>query len=321
MTSDLTSSPPRRRARRSLSTADVVTAVHRLGGTCTWRELRRAVPWRLIGRAVHAGLIRHPGNGLYVLPGADEGRVVARRMTGVLSHRTAAQHWGWKVKTVPRLPDVTIPANRKLRDSARGLATTHRRTLAARDVTDRDVTTPIRTVIDCCLDLPFDEALSVFDSALRGGLRRRAVVAAAAHLGPRHRTRVLAVERHATAKAANPFESVLRATALGVEGTDWDPQHRIRYDDFFAKVDLGDDTLGIVLEADSFEFHGERAAFGRDCERYGELVSRGWLVLRFTWDQVMLRPAWVARVIERTVRRRRAERGLLTDVRDPEAAA
>ena len=29
---------------------------------------------------------------------------------------------------------------------------------------------------------------------------------------------------------------------------------------------------GIVLEADSFEFHGERAAFGRDCERYDELV-------------------------------------------------
>ena len=87
---------------------------------------------------------------------------------------------------------------------------------------------------------------------------------------------------------------MLRAIALGVEGTTWDPQHRIRYDDFFAKVDLADDALGIVLEADSFEFHGERAALSRDCERYDELVSRGWLVLRFTWEQVMLRPAWVA---------------------------
>ena len=46
-----------------------------------------------------------------------------------------------------------------------------------------------------------------------------------------------------------------------------------------------------MLEADSFEFHGERAALSRDCERYDELVARDWLVLRFTWEQVMHRPA------------------------------
>ncbi len=163
----------------------------------------------------------------------------------------------------------------------------------------------MRTVVDCCLDLPFDEALSVVDSALRSGLPRRMLVAAASALGPRHRVRALHVVRLGSAKAANPFESVLRAIALQDAGTTWDPQHRIRYDDFYARVDLADETLELVLEADSFEFHGERAALSRDCERYDELVSRGWLVLRFTWEQVMLRPSWVARVIERTVRRRR----------------
>ena len=76
-----------------------------------------------------------------------------------------------------------------------------------------------------------------------------------------------------------------------------------------------------MLEADSFEFHGERAAFSRDCERYDELVSRGWLVLRFSWEQVMLRPAWVSRVIERTVRRRRAERGRMTHLQQSGEAA
>ena len=49
-------------------TTDVVTAVDRLGGTCTWRELRRAVPWRLIGATVEAGLLVHPGRGIYALP-------------------------------------------------------------------------------------------------------------------------------------------------------------------------------------------------------------------------------------------------------------
>ncbi len=298
------------RQRRGRTPVDVVTAVHRLGGTCTWRELRRAVPWRLIGRAVEAGLVTHPGNGVYALPNADEGRVVAHRLTGVVSHRDAALHWGWKVKVAPTLPDVTVPTGRKLRDSTRRLATTHRRTLALTDVSDGWVTTTVRTVIDCCLDLPFDEALSVVDSALRSDRPRHVVVAAAASLGPRHRARVLHVVRLATPKAANPFESVLRAIVLGVDGTSWDPQHPIRYDDFYARVDLADESLGIVLEADSFEFHGERSALSRDCVRYDELASRGWIVLRFTWEQVMLRPGWVAQVVARTVRRRRAERGV-----------
>ncbi|MGO4603472.1 hypothetical protein [Terrabacter sp. 2YAF2] len=181
--------------------------------------------------------------------------------------------------------------------------------------------TPPRTVVDCCLDLPFDEALSVVDSALRAGLTRGAMLTAATCLGPRHRARVLHVVRLGSAKAANPFESVLRSIALRIEGTTWDPQHRIRYDDFFAKVDLGEPSLELVLEAASFEFHGERAAFGRDCERYDELFSRGWLVLRFTWEQVMLRRAWVARVIERRVSRRRAERGGMTHLGQSGAVA
>jgi len=291
------------------TSADVVTAVHRLGGTCSWRELRRAVPWRLIGPAVDAGLVVHPGNGVYALPNADHGRVAARRVTGVVSHRTAALHWGWKVKVTPTLPDVTVPTGRKLRSSAVGVATTHRRSLAPTDLSDGWVTTPVRTVIDCCLDLPFDEALSVVDSALRSGLQRRTILTAAATLGPRHRATIARIVRLGSPRAANPFESALRAIALGT-GSGWDPQHRIRYDDFYARVDLADESLGIVLEADSFQFHGERSALSRDCERYDELASRGWIVLRFTWEQVMLRPAWVARVIARTVRRRRAERGV-----------
>ena len=250
----MTANPALRRPRRGGTTTDVVTTVGRLGGTCTWRELRRAVPWRLIGATVEAGLLVHPGRGIYTLPAADAGRVVAARLTGVVSHRTAALHWGWKVKVAPTRPDVTLPTGRKPRASARGLATTRRRTLAPADVAEGWVTTPLRTVVDCCLDLPFDEALSVVDSALRAGLPRRAMLTAAASLGPRHRARVLHVARLGTAKAANPFESVLRSIALRIEGTTWDPQQRIRYDDFFAKVDLGEPSLELVLEADSYDF-------------------------------------------------------------------
>lgn len=287
---------------------EVAEVLHRLGGACTWRELRRAVPWRRIGDAVERGEVVRLRRGLYGLGGQQDVAVVARRLTGTLSHRSAALHWGWKVKTTPRLPDVTLARHRRLPAGARETATLHWRTLPPDHVRSH-VTTPARTVVDCCLDLPFDEALSVFDSALRSGMHRREVVELALTLGPRHRSKVLKVARYADRRAANPFESVLRAIAIGVPGLVVEPQVRLRYDDLFAKVDLADESLQIVIEADSHEFHAERRAFDRDCRRYDELVVRDWLVLRFTREQVMFEPEWVTSVLIRAVARRRPPRG------------
>ncbi|MER7071844.1 DUF559 domain-containing protein [Terrabacter sp. NPDC000476] len=283
---------------------DAAEAVRRLGGVCTWRQLRRAVPWRSIGHAVEAGEVVRLRRGLYGLKGADEAAAVARRLAGTLSHRSAALHWGWKVKTTPRRPDVTLARHRRLPRGARDVATLHWRNLPADHVRSH-VTSPARTVVDCCLDLPLDEALSVFDSALRSGLPRREVTALATTLGPRQRARVLRIARQADARAANPFESVLRAIALGVPGLTVEAQVRLRYDDLYARVDLADEALQIVIEADSHEFHAERRAFDRDCRRYDELTVRDWIVLRFTWEQVMVEPDWVRRVLIAAVELRR----------------
>jgi very-short-patch-repair endonuclease len=246
--------------------------------------------------------------------------VAAARITGTVSHRTAALLHGWKVKRAPELPDVTLPRHRKLRAATRRIATLHWRDLDAADVTE-GVTSPVRTVVDCCLDLPFDEALAVFDSALRNGLSRRRVQEAALRLGPRQRKKVSHLARLATPRAANPFESVLRAIALQVQGFSVVPQFPVRYDGFFATVDLADEDLQIVLEADSFEFHSQRRDFDRDCRRYDELVARDWLVLRFTWEQVMFDPDWVARVITDVVRLRRGKRGRVTGTNATRASA
>lgn len=290
---------------------DVAAVVEGLGGVCSWRELRRAVPWRSIAPAVAQGAVVRAGRGVYALPCADEGRVAAARITGTVSHRTAAMLHGWKVKRAPELPDVTLPRHRKLRQGVKDVATVHWRDLDTAEATG-GVTTPVRTVIDCCLDLPFDEALAIFDSALRNGLSRLRVREAALLLGPRQRRRVLHVARLASPRAANPFESVLRAIALQVPGLTVEPQLAIRYDGFFAQVDLGDESLRIVLEADSFEFHTQRRDFDRDCRRYDELVARDWLVLRFTWEQVMFDPDWVARIITDVVRLSRGRPGQVT---------
>lgn len=67
------------------------------------------------------------------------------------------------------------------------------------------------------------------------------------------------------------------------------------------RVDLADPALKIVLEADSYEFHGKGELFEKDCVRYEEQVADGWLVLRFPWTRMMTRPVWVAEMIAAAV--------------------
>jgi very-short-patch-repair endonuclease len=173
--------------------------------------------------------------------------------------------------------------------------------LTEADLTDGWVTNPIRTVIDCCLDLPFPEALAVFDSAWRSGLKAKEMQLAALRLPPRQRNRILKLARAADPRAANPFESVLRALALDVPGLQVEPQIVIKSAGFYARVDLADEELRIVLEADSFEFHSSAKDLDRDARRYNGLTVRGWLVLRFTWKQVMFEPELVRDPVERPV--------------------
>jgi very-short-patch-repair endonuclease len=105
------------------------------------------------------------------------------------------------------------------------------------------------------------------------------------------------VARLASPRAANPFESVLRAIADDVPGLDVRAQVSIREPDIVARPDLVDVRLRIVLEADSFEWHGGRSQLSADARRYNLLVVNGWWVLRFSYEHVMLQPDYVRRVL------------------------
>jgi very-short-patch-repair endonuclease len=53
------------------------------------------------------------------------------------------------------------------------------------------------------------------------------------------------------------------------------------------RPDLVDRDRRLVVEADSFSWHGSRSALRRDCRRYNRLVLLGYVVLRFAWEDVM----------------------------------
>ncbi|PKW26537.1 hypothetical protein [Phycicoccus duodecadis] len=219
--------------------------------------------------------------GRYAVPGVGEHQRLAAARTATLSHLSAALRHGWRVTTVPEDVWVTVRRKRRLRPPDLVGIRPHWNDLTAAERA-AGVTSPVRTVLDCARVLPFDEALAVADSALRSGLVSLEGLreAAAATRGP-GATAARRVARHADGRAANPFESVLRALALDV-GLELTPQLVIAEPGLFAVVDLGNEELRLAVEADGFETHGtRRPPCGRpDQQQRREVLGRTvWLGL------------------------------------------
>ena len=291
------------------SDLDVVGAINRCGGISDAATLIRLTSRAQLDNATIRGLIVRDSRGRYALPTAEAGRRVANQLTAVMSHTSAAAHWGWEMKLVPPRPTVTVPRKRKVPASIRTEVDVFWRTLAAGRLACGQATPPLQTVIDCARWLPFDEALAIADSALRHRSVTPEQLLSAAISSNRGRgaPTVVRVLCAADARADNPFESALRAISLDVPGLRLVPQVEIRRKGRrVVRPDLVDEGLRIVAEADSFEHHGSRKALAIDCARYDNLVADGWTVLRFALEQVMYRPDWVRGCLSAVTRHRLA---------------
>ena len=268
-------------------------AMRRLGGVAKAGDLVRLTSRRKVRTALKRREIVREARGRYALPTAHEARRAAHRLSAVVTGRSAAAVHGLPMKVQPALPEVTVPRNRKVsRERREGVV------VRWRDIPPVDVRNGVLrvgpAVIDCARTLPFDEALAIADSALRQGMvSRRTLVRLAEAVPSSGRTEALRVAHAASGKPSNPFESVLRAIALDVPGLDLQPHVLITDCGLRVAPDLVDVERRIIVEAESFEFHGKRKALKRDCERYTSLVLSGWRVIRFAWEHVMLEPEYV----------------------------
>lgn len=84
---------------------------------------------------------------------------------------------------------------------------------------------------------------------------------------------------------------------------------RDEYGNVVAELDFADVDLRIAIEVDGRAFHSDRRSFERDRRRQNALVVDGWLVLRFTWEQITQDPEGVIATIRAAVRQRRAHVG------------
>ena len=270
---------------------DPVDALTRLGGVARFRDLERLTTRRRLRTAIVDGRIRRLGHGRYALPTARPALQLAARLGGYASHLCAAAEHGWEIARQPLEPQVVVPTHP---DLPAFLGADVRHHPVTRVDASGTATGPLLTALLCARDLPFDEALTVADSALRHGDLDHDGLVAAATSWPEHVRRVVA---YADGRAANPFESVLRALAIRA-GAEVVPQYQVRAAGLVEHPDVADPLRGFVIEADSWAFHASRCDRERDCVRYNALTATGWNVLRFSYEHVMSSPSYVVATIQ-----------------------
>jgi very-short-patch-repair endonuclease len=228
----------------------------------------------------------------------DEARAAAGPRA-VLSHETAAELLGIELRDPPTRR-LTVPRNRsRLRIDG---WTVVRADLQPNEVElhdDRRRTNALRTVLDLCWVLFAAAACVAADSALRQGLvSMDELTSALSRSFGRGCDRLRRLPALLDARAESVLETLLRLVLLEA-GLVPVTQHviRDRRGAFVARVDVCWPDQRLVVEADGFAFHSDRAAYRRDRARLNELERLGWRVLRFTWEDVHQRPEFVVALV------------------------
>ncbi|MDN5895620.1 MAG: endonuclease domain-containing protein [Nocardioides sp.] len=267
--------------------------IKQLGSVAKAHELLSHLTSHQLRTAVEKGHLVRLAHGRYGLPGSLDAKRAAASLTGSASHLSAALLHGWQVARPPEKPWVTVPRNRKVRS-----ATRERINIVYGSCTG-PVTSPLQTVVDCARRLSFGEALSVADSALRHGditwdeLREAAVA-----VRGQGAVQCRRVAGEANSLAANPFESMTRALALGV-GLDVRPQVKIEVAHIDLHPDLVDVRRRLVIECDGYLHHAnDPRTFHSDLWRYTSLTVLGWTVLRFAYHHILSGGTWARSCLE-----------------------
>ena len=188
---------------------------------------------------------------------------------------------GWPVARVPRTnPTVTgsrraatVPRRAPRDGRAVQLAQPRRRRHHRRLGPTLARCAPSSTAAWTC---PFAEALAVFDSSWRAGLKPKEIQLAARSLPlATARTRLAGRRGRATLGRPTPSSRCSAAIALTSPAcrsnrSSWSATRLLR-----SRRPAPTTSLTIVIEADSFEFHSSRKALDRDVRRYNGLGGSG----------------------------------------------
>lgn len=261
------------------------------------RTLLRSGTWRQL-----AGPVLHHG-GLEIGPW-QRARAVSLTAGLVVSHETAGALWGLHVGEslhgighVLRRTSPVVRHRLRLRDGEQT------------EVAGLRVTSPLRTITDLLCSLAQETAVSMATDALQKGLL---VPADLTHAAARAHGRTGAPRARELAESCrwDPHSYLeWRFHALiGTLGSAW--RFNVDVHDgagFIGRVDAIHEYSMTVVELDGRRFHGPDA-FQSDRTRDQRLAAMGYVVLRFTWEDVEKQPWEVVECIRRTLRVRAAPR-------------
>ncbi|HEX6697457.1 MAG TPA: type IV toxin-antitoxin system AbiEi family antitoxin domain-containing protein [Solirubrobacteraceae bacterium] len=259
----------------------------------TWRRRRRV---QVVHRGVYA-----LGHTALRAEGHRLAAVLARGPGAVLSHRTAAAHWGL-LRTDQTRIDVTAPRGRH---GAPGIRLHRSRSLDAQDTTHHEGI-PITTVSRTLLDLAATARPSELERALAQAERlqlydhratERTIAANNGHRG----TRVLAQATTRTPKwTRNEWEAEFLALIRKAGLPEPEVNQAFHAEDHGrCEPDYHWPEHRVIVETDGFKTHGTRAAFRADRAKDAALTAAGHRVLRFTRDDD---PALAVERVEQTLR-------------------
>jgi Transcriptional regulator, AbiEi antitoxin/Protein of unknown function (DUF559) len=246
-----------------------------------------------VQKAVRAGRLHRVHHGVYAL-GHAVLRVEGHRLAAVLacgpgavlSHRSAASHWGLLATDQVGI-DVTAPRSRQ---GAPGIRLHTSRSLDAQDTTNHEgipITTVARTLLDLAATTRSDQLERALAQAMY--LRvydQRAIDDVIARSDGHRGTRILA---QATKQEPKLTRSKWEIRMLGlVRGAGLPepicnrPLHAPDHGE--CKPDFHWPAHNLIVETDGWESHRTLAAFRNDRAKDAALTVAGYKVLRFTWD-------------------------------------
>lgn len=298
--------------RDQVATDQAIAAIaERQGGIIDHGQLRElGLSAAGIGRRVRAGRLHAKYRGVFAVGHRKIGTdglwwaaVLAYRPDGVLSHRSAAAAWDLR-RSSSRTVDVTVGLGGRARRL--GVRLHRSRSLPPDEVTTLDglpITTPARTLLDLAATglrcRPLEAALNRAEllRLLDFDELQRLLARYPGRTGSPSLKAVLA--RYEPADTRSELEDLV-LELCHVHGL---PRPQVNCVIEGKVRDFYWPRAGLVVEADSYTWHRSPSALNDDRERDVELTLAGYRVLRFTWEQVAERRAYVADAIRRALLR------------------
>ncbi len=221
-------------------------------------------------------------------------------LAGGVADRRTALYWHGMLDTPPETVTVTVPLERRLRQTAGYRIDTRRRWLDPADVVDVDglaVTGKPLSVLEVCDARIMDRALQTeavnlddLAASLERNAQSRGIVEARAIFN--------VASGRTESEAERMFLELLQLHGI----TGWYAQLPFRG----WAVDFAFPESKLAVEINGWAFHRSRARWVRDQDKSNALTSAGWSVLNFSWHHLTEDPEGVITTVAETLGNRTA---------------